>query len=72
MRRVWVDGRDPSKELFEGIWDLTVFAGNSHSRGRYGMDQDGENTGRLFWAVRHSDAAAAKDVSDDEGESCFY
>lgn len=70
MRRVWVDPCDPSKELFEGIWDLTVFTDNRHSRWRYGMEDDGDNSGALFCAIRHAGAEEALDESDDE--RCFY
>ncbi|EKM61888.1 uncharacterized protein PHACADRAFT_248792 [Phanerochaete carnosa HHB-10118-sp] len=70
MRRIWADPRDPNKELFEGVWDLTVSADSRHTKGRYGMDEDGEGSGALFWAIRHE--AGKGEENDNEDESCFY
>ncbi|GJE99804.1 hypothetical protein PsYK624_160750 [Phanerochaete sordida] len=70
MHRVWADERDPSKELFEGFWDLTVSADNNHTKGRYGMEDDEEGAGALFWAVRH--VGGEEEQEDSEDESCFY
>lgn len=72
MRRVWVDEKDPHKELFEGIWDLSVAADSKHTKGRYGMDEDEEGSGMLFWAVRHVRAKGEASEGEDEEESCFY